>query len=118
MSNELRIVLVGPAKEAHDKMLTEIRRNESVSINSSKLINCVVADYFRSCFKTRKSKILKEHVNSRKYLRELLKREEPHAIERALRAISRKLSAENGCDAEKELTSPKLDSTTFDAEKD
>lgn len=90
MSDDLRIVLVGPAKEAHDKMLEEAR-NGKTSINSSRLINWIVADYFARYFKRRKDALCKAHFNERKHLLEALKIEDPEARRRALQEAARNL---------------------------
>lgn len=92
MSNDLRIVLVGPAKAAHDKMLEEVR-NGKTSINSSRLINWIVADYLARYFPKRKDALCKAHFNERKHLLEAMKIEDPEARWRALQEAARNLAA-------------------------
>ncbi len=92
MSDELRIVLTGAAKEAHDKMLDETR-NGKTSINSSRLINWIVADYFARYFHKRKEAICKAHFNARKHLLEAMKIEDPEKRRRALQEAARNLAS-------------------------
>ncbi|MBX3034595.1 MAG: hypothetical protein KF865_11780 [Bdellovibrionaceae bacterium] len=94
MSDELRIVLVGAAKAAHDKMLSEVRADEKVTINSSKLINWIVQDYFDSFFAKRKNRICRAHLNSRKYMMAVMKGDDPQAIRKALQELARNLALE------------------------
>jgi hypothetical protein len=90
MSEELRIVLVGAAKVAHDRMLEEVRSGMT-SINSSRLINWIVADYFARYFQKRKNALCKAHFNERKYLLEAMKIEDPEQRRRALQEAARNL---------------------------
>jgi hypothetical protein len=90
VSDELRIVLTGPAKEAHDKMLVEAR-NGKTSINSSGLINWIVTDYFARYFERRKDALCKAHFNERKHLLEAMKIEDPEERRRALQEAARNL---------------------------
>ena len=92
MSDDLRIVLVGPGKDAHDKMLAEIRADEKATINSSKLINWIVADYFENFFEKRKKKICKAHLNSRKYMLAVMKGNDPQAIRKELQELARNIA--------------------------
>lgn len=92
MSDDLRIVLVGPAKQAHDKMLAEVRADDKATINSSKLINWIVADYFEHFFEKRKKKICKAHLNSRKYMLAVMKGNDPQAIRKALQELARNIA--------------------------
>lgn len=85
-------MLVGSAKEAHDRMLKEIR-NEKTSINSSRLINWIVADYFTRYFERRKDALCKAHFNERKRLLEAMKIEDPEVRRRALQEVARSLTA-------------------------
>jgi hypothetical protein len=94
MTEDIRIVLVGAAKEAHDKMLNEIRSDEKTSITSSKLINWIVSDYFQNYFDKRRNKICKAHFNSRKFMRAVLKENDPQSMKRALRELTKNLSSE------------------------
>ena len=92
MNDELRIVLIGAAKEAHDKMLAEAR-NGKTSINSSRLINWIVTDYCARYFQKRKDALCRAHFNERKYLLEAMKIEDPERRRRALQEITRNLVA-------------------------
>ena len=105
MTDELRIVLVGQAKEAHDKMLAEIRADDRATINSSKLINWIVADYFENFFEKRRKKICKAHLNSRKYLLAVMRGKDPLAIRKALQELARNIEPakdKNGDDSNRE----------------
>jgi hypothetical protein len=90
-TEELRIVLVGESKIDHDKMLNELRMDQTVSINSSRLINWIVHDYFENFYPKRKAKILKAHFNSRKCVLEAMKKNDPKEVSRALRELARNL---------------------------
>ena len=92
MNDELRIVLVGSAKKAHDKMLAEVRADDKATINSSKLINWIVADYCENFFEKRKNKICKAHINSRKYMLAVMKGNDPQAIRKALQELARNIA--------------------------
>lgn len=83
-------MLTGPAKEAHDKMLEEAR-NGKTSINSSRLINWIVADYFARYFLKRKEALCKAHFNERKHLLEAMKIEDPEQRRRAIQEAARNL---------------------------
>lgn len=93
MNDELRVVLVGQGKEAHDRMLEVARGDGKTSINSSRLINWIVADYFARYFQKRKDALCKAHFNERKCLLEAMKIEDPEARRRALQEAARSLAA-------------------------
>lgn len=93
MNNDVRIVLVGAAKAAHDQMLSEARADGKTSINSSKLINWIVSDYFERFFKSRKTRLCKAHFNSRKCVLEAMKIEDPEKRRRVLQEAVRNLGA-------------------------
>ncbi len=93
MSDELRIVLVGSGKEAHDRMLEAARADDKTSLNSSRLINWIIADYFARYFHKRKDALCKAHFNERKCLLEVMRIEDPEARRRALQEAARKLSS-------------------------
>ena len=95
MNNDVRIVLVGAAKAAHDRMLADVRADGKTSINSSKLINWIVADYFARFFQRRKEKLCKEHFNERKGVLDAMKIEDPVERRRALQAVAKNLAAAN-----------------------
>ena len=95
MNSDVRIVLVGAAKAAHDQMLTDVRADGKTTINSSKLINWIVADYFERYFRGRKKKLCKEHFNERKGFLEAMKIEDPEARRRALQAMAKNLAPVN-----------------------
>ena len=92
MSNDVRIVLAGAAKVAHDQMLSEARADGKTSINSSKLINWIVSDYFERFFKSRKSRLCQEHFNSRKCVLEAMKIEDPEERRRVLQEAIKSLA--------------------------
>ncbi len=91
MNDELRIVLVGAGKDAHDKMLEAARADGKTSLNSSRLINWIVTDYFARYFQKRKDALCKAHFNERKCLLEAMKIEDPEARRRALQEAARSL---------------------------
>lgn len=91
VNDELRIVLVGQGKEAHDRMLEATRADGKTSINSSRLINWIVADYLTRYFQKRKDALCKAHFNERKYLLEAMKIENPEERRRALQEAARSL---------------------------
>ncbi len=91
MNDELRIVLVGPGKAAHDRMLEAARADGKTSVNSSRLINWIVADYFARYFQRRKDALCKAHFNERKWLMEAMRIEDPEARRRALQEAARSL---------------------------
>lgn len=93
MSDELRIVLVGSGKEAHDRMLEAARADGKTSLNSSRLINWIVTDYFTRYFEKRKDALCKAHFNERKHLLEAMKIEDPEERRRALQEAARNLAA-------------------------
>ena len=93
MNNDLRIVLVGAAKAAHDTMLTEVKADGRTTINSSKLINWIVLDYFNRYFQQRKSVLCKEHFNSRKFVMEAMKTGDPDELRRAFKAAAKSLAS-------------------------
>lgn len=95
MSEDVRIVLVGAAKAAHDKMLIDVRADGKTTINSSKLINWIVSDYFEHSFQRRKKKLCKEHFNSRKCVIEAMKNGDPEEMRRALQEAARNLAKPN-----------------------
>lgn len=92
VNDELRIVLVGSGKEAHDRMLEAARADGKTSLNSSRLINWIVADYFARYFPKRKDALCKAHFNERKCLLEVMKIEDPEVRRRALQVAARSLS--------------------------
>jgi len=92
VNDELRIVLIGPGKEAHDRMLEAARADGKTSVNSSRLINWIVADYFARYFQRRKDALCKAHFNERKWLMEALRIEDPEARRRALQEAARSLT--------------------------
>ena len=92
MSDEIRIVLVGPAKQAHDQMLQDAKADGKTKINSSKLINWIMADYFNLMFDKRKQQLCKEHFNSRKCVLEAMKTNDPEAIRQALEEAAKNLA--------------------------
>jgi hypothetical protein len=94
MSGDVRIVLVGAAKAAHDRMLADVRSDGRTSINSSKLINWIVSDYFAHFFARRKKTLCKEHYNERKGFLAAMKIEDPAARRLALRELARSLVME------------------------
>lgn len=85
-------MLVGSGKEAHDRMLEEARADGKTTINSSKLINWIVADYFSRFFPKRKGALCKAHFNERKCLLEAMRIEDLAARRRALQEAARSLS--------------------------
>lgn len=91
MNDELRILLVGPGKDAHDRMLEAARADGKTSINSSRLINWIVADYFARYFQRRKDALRRAHFNERKWLMEAMRIEDPEARRRALQEAARSL---------------------------
>ena len=93
MNDDVRIVLVGAAKAAHDQMLAEARADGKTTISSSKLINWIVSDYFDRFFSKRKQQLCKEHFNSRKCVLEAMKIEDPEARRCALQEAARALGA-------------------------
>lgn len=95
MNNDVRIVLVGTAKVAHDQMLADVRADGKTTINSSKLINWIVADYFERYFRGRKKKLCREHFNGRKGFLEAMKIENPEERRRALQAVAKHLTPVN-----------------------
>ena len=113
MSDELRIVLVGLGKEAHDQMLEAARADGKTTINSSKLINWIVADYFSRYFSKRKDALRKAHFNERKCLLEVMKIEDPEARRRALQETARSL-AKSHPRPKKELSADKENSAASD----
>lgn len=84
MSEEIRVVLVGAAKAAHDQMLAEILADRRTSISSSRLLNWIAVDYFEHFFKRRKKQLCKEHFNERKCLQEAMKLDDPEMRRKAL----------------------------------
>lgn len=113
MSDELRIVLVGSGKDAHDRMLEAARADGKTTINSSKLINWIVADYFSRYFPKRKDALCKAHFNERKCLLEAMKIEDPEERRRALQETARSLAA-NRPRPKKERSSDKENSAAND----
>ena len=105
MSNELRVVLVGVAKDAHDRMLDEVRADGKTSINSSRMINWIVSDYFSRVFRKRKDALCKAHFNERKCLMEAMKIEDPEERRRALHEAARSLGTKRPAKA-KESKAP------------
>ena len=95
MNDDVRIVLVGAAKAAHDQMLAEVRAIGTTTINSSKLINWIVADYFARMFQRRKGKLCSEHYNSRKGILEAMKIADPDERRRALQEVTKSLAQSN-----------------------
>lgn len=91
MSDELRIVLVGAAKAAHDQMLGEMQGDKRISINSSRLINWIVLDYCQRYFPTRKKQLTKAHFNERKCLLAAMRIEDLEERRRALQEAARSL---------------------------
>jgi len=91
MSDELRVVLVGAAKTAHDQMLEEARSGMT-SINSSQMINWIVADYFNRYYSKRKGALCQAHFNERRYILEAMKIEDPEQRRRALQEAARNLA--------------------------
>ena len=91
MTDELRIVLVGGAKKAHDQMLGEVRADGKTTINSSRLINWIVSDYFEHFYQKQKKKLFKENSNSRKCILEAMKIEDPSERRRALQEATKQL---------------------------
>ena len=89
MSEDLRIVLVGAAKAAHDLMLAEVKDDARTSINSSKLINWLVQDYFKRFYIKRKKALIKDHLNSKKWILEVMKTGNATEIRRALHETAR-----------------------------
>ena len=96
MSDELRIVLVGAAKAAHDQMLAEILSDKRTSISSSKMMNWIALDYFEHFFKRRKKHLCKEHLNDRKCFEEAMRIENPLERRRALQEAARSLGSLTG----------------------
>jgi len=95
MNDDVRIVLAGRAKAAHDEMLKEARSDGKTTINSSRLINWIVSDYFERFFQRRKKKLCNAHFNSRKCLLEAMKSNDPEAVRRALKETARNLAPAN-----------------------
>lgn len=93
MNDEVRIVLVGAAKAAHDQMLAEILSDKRTSISSSKMMNWIAVDYFERFFKRRQKQLCKEHFNERKCFLEAMKIEDPEARRRALQEAAKSLGA-------------------------
>lgn len=93
MSDELRIVLVGAAKAAHDKMLAEVLGDGRTSISSSKMMNWIVTDYFERSFANRKKQLCQEHLSERKWFEVAMKIEDPEERRRALQEIAKSLGA-------------------------
>jgi hypothetical protein len=92
MSDEIRVVLAGPAKVAHDQMLRDAKADGKTKINSSKLINWIVVDYFNLMFDKRKQQLCKEHFDSRKCVLEALKTKDSEAIRQALEEAAKNLA--------------------------
>ena len=82
---------MGRAKEAHDKMLNEVRSDGKTTINSSKLVNWIVSDYFENFFRRRRKALCKEHFNSRKCLLDAMKGDDPEKLKQALQEAARNL---------------------------
>lgn len=93
MSDELRIVLVGAAKAAHDQMLAEVLADGRTSISSSKMMNWIAEDYFQHFFQRRKRHLCKEHFNERKCFEAAMKIEDPIERRRALQEAAKSLGA-------------------------
>lgn len=92
MSDESRVVLVGTAKAAHDRVLAELQRDERISINSSKLVNWIVLDYCERYLAARKKHLAKAHFSERKCFEAAMKIEDPEERRRALREAARSLA--------------------------
>ena len=93
MSDELRIVLGGAAKAAHDQMLSEVLGDGRTSISSSKMMNWIVTDYFERCFPSRKKQLCQEHLSERKCFEAAMKIEDPAERRRALQDVAKSLGA-------------------------
>jgi hypothetical protein len=96
VNDEVRIVLVGAAKAAHDQMLAEILSDKRTSISSSKMMNWIAVDYFERFFKRRQKQLRKEHFNERKCFQEAMKIEDPAERRRALQEAARNLGVLGG----------------------
>jgi hypothetical protein len=75
-------------------MLIQVRADGKTSINSSKLINWIVFDYFEHFFEKRKKKLCKAHINSRKLMLAALKENNPQARMLALMEFARSIAPE------------------------
>lgn len=84
--------MIGSGKKAHDRMLEAARADGKTSLNSSRLINWIVVDYFSRYFPRRKDALCKAHFNERKCLLEAMKIEDPDSRRRALREAARSLT--------------------------
>lgn len=111
MKDEVRIVLVSAAKAAHDRMLTEIKADGKTTINSSKMINWIVNDYFERFFQKRKNVICKAHFNERKCLQEALKIEDQAERFRALRELTKSFTSKK-MRANKKINEKKFKTST------
>lgn len=86
-------MLVDRAKDAHDQMLSQVREDTRTTINSSKMINWIVADYFEHFFSRRKKNLCQAHFNSRKYVLDAMKNGDPEELRRALKEAARSLNS-------------------------
>lgn len=91
MSEELRIVLVGAAKAAHDRELAELQKDERISINSSRLVNWIVLDYCERYIAARRKQLAKAHFNERKCFEAAMRIADPEERRRALREAAKSL---------------------------
>lgn len=69
--NVIRVILIGEAKMAHDRMLKQLR-TQYVKLNSSKLVSWIVKRYADTAFEQERQLIIDAHFDNKEYLRNAL----------------------------------------------
>jgi hypothetical protein len=68
-----RIILDEEAKSALSSMYNEIKDEECVKITPAKLSSWIIQKFHTSYFRQHKTKITKDHFNSKEYLKDMMK---------------------------------------------